>query len=60
MSEPIEMPPLVEVRKDWECSLDEAASPHQARMCALERHRQVAMQLEIPWDIYKTLNGIHD
>lgn len=35
-------------------------SPKQARMCALERHRHVAEQLEIPWDQYKFLNGISE
>jgi hypothetical protein len=60
MNKTVEMPPLAADGDDWDCSFDEATSPRQARMCALERHRQVAMQLEIPWDTYKTLNGIHD
>lgn len=38
----------------------EPGSPNQARMCSIERHRLVAMQLEIPWETYKTLNGIRE
>jgi hypothetical protein len=55
-----EVPPLVGENDHWGCLGREGASPHQARICALTRHRHVARQLESPWDKYKALNGIRE
>lgn len=60
MEKSSDLPPLVEVNDHQGCFGHEGASPDQARICALARHRHVARQLEIPWDKYKTLNGIRE
>lgn len=60
MEKSTEIPPLVEDNDHLGCFGHESASPHQARICALARHRAVATRLEIPWDKYKTLNGIRE
>lgn len=60
MQESDEIPSLLEGSDNWSCAGGEAVSPRLARMCALERHRKVARQLEIPWETYKALNGIRE